>query len=134
MICQCEIILHHATEPYSSLYWIKGKTLGLRLSREEKLQALSPSIFNEGEDMCFVGRWLSSCVGNVFGYIVHAFSFYPQASDVGLTHSLVLGTVLALELVAFPWLGPLAHIGISFVSYLLRHSNSLLQIWPSHIR
>jgi hypothetical protein len=41
---------------------------------------------------CFVARRLSSFDGAVFGLhnmYMHLFSFYPQASDVDKTHSLV---------------------------------------------
>jgi hypothetical protein len=40
----------------------------------------------------FVAHCLSSCVGNVFGYMC-LFLLYPEGSDVDETHSLVLGTV-----------------------------------------
>jgi hypothetical protein len=46
----------------------------------------------------FAARCLSSYVGNVFGLhsICALFSFYPQASDVGETHSLVPSTIIHL--------------------------------------
>jgi hypothetical protein len=44
----------------------------------------------------FVSCCFSSYVGNVFGLhntYMHLFPFYPQASDIGKTHSLVPGAV-----------------------------------------